>query len=428
MIIFNRTIKNRIILLVTFLTAITAIGQNYELDVTGSLQFSNGLIRRSDATVLRNGIELKKYVATGAGATLEITTINETLNFNGLASLQLKERSNVAVTPPQCLSLNQTAVLNSTQAIEQVVTINGCDANFLRVKLIPRIGNISLGNGLTSEICIGNQLIINAPPGFPNAAYSWQFSTNNGTSWVDFPSSFNKTESIAATLEEIIGPTHLDHLGENIVFRVGQNNKRMFSNNTISILYSPCAPLVDVINYIPPNCNGESVNIIITFDRILENDETFSQITIVDLINGIQFGQETDVTTDTDGGNIFTFSNINELENNRTYFIRYQMKQNGILVPGFITSTQTFTYADPPPLEFEVILESEISCFTESDGQIRITINPNNNGSTGSGGYKYAINGSTPIPFFGATTVVSNLSSSEFNIKVFDSNNCTERQ
>lgn len=429
--------RHYIILIFISLVTLITYGQNYELKVTGTLTAINtpSNLSEGQAYIFRNGIPLKSYSSNVPLSGLSTNTIDESIFIDGFNLLQLRETSlvyaNGIFDPPFCETNSQSPTQNEPQAIEQSsLNVNGCPGNNLQVIVIPRVGTINLGNGIESELCIGNQLIINAPPGFPNVAYNWQFSVNGGSNWIDFPSGINKTSSIAATIEEIIGSNHRDYLNQNILFRVGSSLKGIYSSNTKSILYSPCAPLITDLNYIPPNCNGEAINLIITFDRSLESGETFSQISIIDADNGIQSGQLTDVPNNEYPvvGNTFTFSNVNGLEDSHSYFIRYQMKRNNVLVPGFVSSTETFTYIDIPPLKYNIDIESEITCNSADDGKLRITIDNNNEGAIGTPPYSYILSDGTTGTFSGASTTISGLSAGSTTIQVFDSNACTERQ
>ena len=88
-----------------------------------------------------------------------------------------------------------------------------------------------------------------------------------------------------------------------------------------------------------------------------------------------------------------------------------------------------FTITTPPPLDYEVIIESEISCFDEENGSIRINIDPDNIGSIGTPGYYYTRSDDPGTQHFfnSTTTTIDNIGTDTITIRVFDSNDCTER-
>ena len=87
-----------------------------------------------------------------------------------------------------------------------------------------------------------------------------------------------------------------------------------------------------------------------------------------------------------------------------------------------------FTISSPPSLAY-TITTTDITCFEEDNGTITITIDPSNPGNTGSNpNYYYTINGGSPVTFNGLSTTITSLGVGSKDIKVFDFENCTERQ
>ncbi|WP_405226252.1 hypothetical protein [Dokdonia sp. Asnod1-B02] len=111
-----------------------------------------------------------------------------------------------------------------------------------------------------------------------------------------------------------------------------------------------------------------------------------------------------------------------------TYRLTYQKLPSAELVPGIGDPPIIITIGSPPPLEYSVQIESEITCNDADDGKIRLTINPNNNGSIGTPPYNYVLGNGNTGNFSGNSTTISSFIAGETTIQVFDSNACTERQ
>ena len=101
-----------------------------------------------------------------------------------------------------------------------------------------------------------------------------------------------------------------------------------------------------------------------------------------------------------------------------TYYLTYQTLPNGC-----DRTFGPFTIGSPDPMAY-TITANDISCFNENDGEIIINIDSSNPGTPP---YKYTINGGTPINFSGTNTSIQNLGPNNYNIQVFDQNDCTQR-
>ncbi len=413
-----RVIKTYISILF-LLGAFAVSGQTYDLLLEGNIEDATGPpFRFGTVDVYIDGAVFLTWTTLDPPNNSPIT-INQTELITSLSTLQLRERSIIGNFPPACDSMNNTTVYNLTQSIQLTITNSGCVTN-MSAKLIPNIDSAFRLNG-TGDLCIGQQLTLGATAGFPSVAYNWQYSTDNGGSWTNFPAGFNLSSTTSATIEEIIGSTHTNFLETDILFRVGTNSKGAYSANTVSVRYSACAPLVTSLNYSPPQCAGDPVNVVVNFDRTLDADEEFSQISVVDATDSsLILVQFTDVSTDTPGGTTFTFSNVTGLVEGESYRIQYQMKKGGVLVSGFIESTQTFTFNDAIPVTFSATW-TDVDCFGENTGSIAISANG------GAGNYEYRLDTGAWTPFDNSNThSITNLVAGNYQVRVRDANGCTE--
>ena len=201
-------------------------------------------------------------------------------------------------------------------------------------------------------------------------------------------------------------------------------------SNSVIYTVTGCSPEVTDIDVSDPNCSYDEGTFTLTFEEAL-NGDTLTNIAVISPgPNGVFDDPENlnndDVLMDSVlydiavPGDQFTYPNSLPAG---TYAFRYQTN-------GSDTDQQTmpFTITAPPDLEYSVQIESEITCNNADDGKIRLTINPNNNGSIGTPPYNYVLgNGNTGI-FAGTDTTISSFIAGNTTIQVFDSQNCTERE
>ncbi|EZH71326.1 hypothetical protein ATO12_10770 [Aquimarina atlantica] len=395
-----------------------SIAQDYTLKLTGNIQGQTSpRFHLGEAKIIIDGVDYRTY----GPATIPIT-INTTNTIGDFNSFQLNATGIIGNFPLIC---EQRDIISNSSRDGMItshsISTQACGVTNISASLIPNINSIFRLNG-SGNLCIGSQLSLGATSGFPNVAYNWQYSTN-GTDWIDFPSGFNHGRQVNATIEQIIGPTHENFLETDILFRVGGYNKGQFSGNTLTVRYSSCAPLITSLNYNPPKCTGDPVSVEVNFNRPLNTGETFSTISIIDVSNSsLILVQNTNQSTDVSGGTKYTFNNVNVLQEGDTYRVQYQMQVNGVLVAGFISSTETFTYNDKIPVTFNTD-HTNPSCTVgqgpTNDGSIII-----NNVSNGTPPYFYEINGDNNWISFTGTSVSIPKSAGSYDIKVRDTNQC----
>lgn len=307
------------------------------------------------------------------------------------------------------------------------------------------------------EICSGEDLQLYAIPGiapnkFPAGVYHWQYSLDNKMTWVDVPSQpgapygvenkFNFTPSPNLTMENILGPSHVDYFGKEISFRLGYNSINPFTG-VVTIKYSACAPVIKDRKFVGADCNNDGVKSITAyFDRNLTEGETLSPLHIIPYPTTnptpIHFPQPpvTNLQFDPLSG-YYAYSFIipegGRLEN-KNYVIEYQSQLN--TVPrGTLKLDIPFLYKNPAPLTFKISSENP-NCH---DGTVDINIEADG----GTPPYYYDnLNGETEIinnvseikriqfdvlnPYK-KTVTLEQLEPKEYSIKVTDNNKCIEQ-
>lgn len=294
---------------------------------------------------------------------------------------------------------------------------SGCSG---RVDITSFRPNLSIRNS-SNTICIGGSLDLQAlPDGFPDEAYNWQYSTNNGTTWQNTSADDSGERILRSSIAEILGNNHLDFVGENILFRLGIGSRGFSAAQEIT--YSACAPLVTSLSYTSPECPGDLPDVTIRFNRGLNiPEERFSTISIINVNDSSDIpDQETDATM---RENTYVFRNVARLKDDVRYRIRYQMQRNGVLVPGFITSNRYFVHQNKNPITFNSS-HTNISCASgqgnDSNGVVRIY---NIGGGTGS--YQYNRNNTGWRSFSGNSVNIPIPNDAlNYNIQIQDRNEC----
>ncbi len=399
-----------------------AEAQQYDVTLSGSFRndtnpdwfYSSEVIGRLD------GVEFARFGESG----------NAPISFNRTFTVSEFDEMHISVSGSQRIDIDEppgTIILpcssnpyigNVEDLITTVPNYGGCATNISRIVVKPKITIQSDG----TAVCAGSQLVLSTTDNklFPDEAYNWQYLVSGGI-WTDFPSeviTLGIPHRVEASIEEIVGANHEEYYGQSILFRAGGYGKGSFSNS-LSIAYSPCAPLVEEIAYTPPRCFGDESEVVVKFERFLDTGELFSQIEIIDTEDPSKiFEQIFDIGMDVVGGNTFTFNEITGLEDGKLYAIRYQMKVNTDIVDGFITSSQTFTYKSATQVAFS-LSNKNIDCFGESTGVIEITANG------GTEDYEYKLDDGLWIPFTsGNIHEITDLAIGRYTIQVRDTNEC----
>ena len=199
--------------------------------------------------------------------------------------------------------------------------------------------------------------------------------------------------------------------------KVGYESGFNAYSKILPLTFASCSPQVVNIDGTDTKCSySKDGEITFTFNRPLNPGEDLQNLSLRYASSNAIYQTESVATYN---GNQFIWP---QLVREGTYILEYQSGNTGSPV-----ISDPITINNGPVLTYS-ITANDISCFNENDGEIIITINPNNNGSIGTPPYKYTINGGAAINFSGTNTSIPNLGPNDYNIQVFDQNNCTERQ
>ena len=213
-----------------------------------------------------------------------------------------------------------------------------------------------------------------------------------------------------------------------------------YSKPFLSIIYSPCAPIIRSVYYVGPNCYNESIQKLeVTFNRPLDSTkgENLNQLYVKETVNNIPPIKETPMLyleniSYPSSTKIYAYSNIaslGSLESGREYEIAYQaqiidpLDSSKKILKGTMSSTAKFTHFNPVPLKFKLQNPKNPSCFGAEDGSVEILITsgiPKN----------FELNGKpyTPVKIDNTLYRIDGLGANELGhkIKVTDTNNCID--
>ena len=289
-----------------------------------------------------------------------------------------------------------------------------------------------------NEICAGATLTLNAfstndSATFPSVAYHWQYSLGNDI-WIDFPATItNNTPAPIFSIQQLLGASHEFYFDKIIYFRTGYN-RRPFSN-ILAIKYSSCAPVINAITYVGPQCYGDKIQKVdITFNRPLSSNEGLQSLAMVNVQSGAIRNQRNNIEiTDFISPNIYSYINLeNDLEPGKTYKFVYQAKINNPADPTkpFVRGTMdspvatNFTYNPPTPLIFNITNKQNPSCVGGNDGFIEIAV------TSGTQPYNFYIDEqSVPATYNSATGkyYINGLKDKTYNVKVTDKFTCIDK-
>lgn len=324
-----------------------------------------------------------------------------------------------------CIGVN---TYTATQLLEQsVVTVGGCGPNMTLSNFKPNNLQILTTNG---EVCAGEQLnLIASPAGYPDAAYHWQYSLDNQETWFNVPLTINdrkinKTASSNFSIQEILGDNHLTYINKTIYFRLGYIDS-FISAEPLAIKYSACAPVITNLNAIQPNCSGDPMTVIVTFDRPLDlaKNEKLTNFQIIKKNGQLTGNQISEIFAfDASNATQYTYNNVTGLINGEIYTVKYQAFL-GVKERGVPETDKDFQYQDPKPVQFEIVSAENPLCH---NGTVEIVIRVEG----GTGAYKF-YDGTIeiiPTPINGTNGIyhLKNLAPKEYKIKVVDGNGCID--
>ncbi|TYP75981.1 T9SS type A sorting domain-containing protein [Aquimarina intermedia] len=420
--------KKVVCFLVFLLFCLSGIAQDYTLNLKGTINNSRTKGGSVNIVINNSSPNFRTYQ----------NSFNETVIISGFNNLDLIESSyeNIGGLPVECQSRNTD--LNNTleHCIRGIQSVSGC-ATSAEVTLIPnmRISRGSLGvSPDASTLCMGDQLILNGLPTsgngrFPIEAYHWEYSLDN-VDWTSVPTNYNNTYSLSATMQEIIGANHRNYLRKNIYFRLGRG--RAFSS-TYTILYSPCAPLLELVEPKDVSCPGNDDGWFgLYFDELIDTNDSIDLSLYPIESNGILGPQhQTEIKRGQfrQVGTRFVYDwKPTVIDTSyevfaKTYRIRYQYRKNGNQPQGFETYPSDITVGTPNPLTFSTT-SSDAPCVngqgSETKGSITITV-PN---QAGTPPYRYIIDGGNEVAFSGNTVTIDNIDVGTYTIQLTDAGDC----
>ncbi|WP_152023838.1 hypothetical protein [Dokdonia sp. PRO95] len=249
-----------------------------------------------------------------------------------------------------------------------------------------------------STVCLDEELTL-------SVGRYWQYKLNSGP-WTNFPNAYNNTDEPSFIISDLTGSNETGI----IKFRTGYDGQYA---NTVTYTIAPETPSIQSLVRNNTSCDYNSDgSFTLNFNTNLSGEQIEFNLK-KGSINGPLLTETANIT-----GNTYSWPDTLAPD---IYYLTYQAFPNGCA-----KTYNGITIGSPPPLEY-FIEATDISCFNENNGEINITINPNNNGSIGTPPYNYVLGNGNTGTFSGAGTTISGLSAGSTTIQVFDSNACTER-
>ncbi|MBB1194061.1 hypothetical protein DNC80_10345 [Flavobacterium sp. SOK18b] len=316
---------------------------------------------------------------------------------------------------------NISIPLTASELIKGVFpSASGCFSSIFVTEFKPNV-TIQKSNTLTT-LCSGETLdLAGFPAGFPNEAYHWQYSLDNQQTWIDVPTNFNNNPTTNFSVKDVLGDSHVNYFDKQLYFRLGYQSRPF--TDPITITYSACAPVITNLNPIQPNCSGDPMTVIVTFDRPLDpiKNEKLTYFQIIQKTGELTGNQIPEIIAfDTANTLQYTYNNVTGLINGEIYTVKYQAFQ-GVKERGVPETDKDFQYQDPTAVQFEIISAENPLCH-DGTGEIVISV------KGGTGAYKFYVDNiqKFPIQEPNGTYKLKDLAPKENKIKVTDSNDCID--
>jgi hypothetical protein len=283
-------------------------------------------------------------------------------------------------------------------------------------------------NPLDPIISTEDSVSLKTTTAFPPSVYNWEFSVDNGGTWLPFPSQYQGLDSIRLTAIQLFAGSGLDianYLAENIIIRINACTGSVLSNPLLlNIKKSP--PKIISSTATPPACfDTDDGKLTFTFDRMLASNESL----ILNLNDNTHPGliYQRQITNDSlDSNHAYTFpDNLQPAQ----YYLVYQ----GSLALGSggstVTSLSNVKQSDmsnitaPTPVSF-TDTSINVWCYEGNDGIITV------NAVGGVGNYQYMIkqNGNTDSAWYpfssGNQQDITGLTAGAWQFQIRDGNQC----
>lgn len=265
--------------------------------------------------------------------------------------------------------------------------------------------------------------------GFDAPVYNWEFSLDNGTNWIAFPSSFQGLDSMRISGNQLLAGSiyNLDnYIGKNLWIRIS-NCSGSITSNVIIYNLKKSPPNITRITVTAPRCfDTDDGKVKFTFDRALLNGESLLLNLRDSTHTGlIYFRQITDA--DLDAAHAYTFpDNLQPAE----YYLVYQGKYTYVDGTGATVISQSnikqsdlFTVVAPTAVAFTTT-QVNVWCYGGNDGTVSIQA------TGGAGSYEYMIKRSGQpdsawYPFSAASQhTITGLSANTWLLQIRDGNQC----
>ena len=318
---------------------------------------------------------------------------------------------------------NISIPLTASELIKGVFpSASGCFSSIFVTEFKPNV-SIKKSNTLTT-LCAGDMLDLTGfPTGFPNEAYHWQYSLDNQQTWLDVPANFSNNPTTNFSVKDVLGDSHVNYFDKQLYFRLGYQNRPF--TDSISITYSACAPVITNLNAIQPNCSGDPMTVIVTFDRPLDltKNEKLTNFQIIKKNGQLTGNQISEIFAfDASNATQYTYNNVTGLINEEIYTVKYQAFQ-GVTERGVPETDKDFQYQDPTAVEFEIVRAENPLCH---NGTVEIVIRVKG----GVGAYKFYDDTIEiiPTPINGTDGIyhLKNLAPKDYKIKVVDDKGCID--
>ena len=276
----------------------------------------------------------------------------------------------------------------------------------------------------TQQYFLGSEqnLKISLPDNLDASDYVWKYSIAGGAP-VSFPTQYNNTSVLDIPSSEFISESDFGQIVSVWIESSCLNSGQAFKSNVFSFTPLKESPHISSSTISPNLCSyGETGTVTLNFDRTLVTGETLN-ISLVNTVTGAatQLPNDGKITNELKSSTTHTLQNLPP----GTYKLDLWGTYNGN--PAYTdspTHTINFEITKPTPVLFDMTSQTNVYCFQGNDGNIALTA------SGGQNQYQYIVT-KDGQPFLdwadfsnGNNTLIQNLSTGVYKIKVRDSNQC----
>jgi hypothetical protein len=284
--------------------------------------------------------------------------------------------------------------------------------------------NLKVYQNPENSLPIEDRITIKSDTGFATNEYNWEYSLNNGTTFVSLPQ-YNGQSSITINAPDILTGAGLNannYIGQNVLFRQYACGGTVKS---LTVEYKILKSAPHIISSIITNSTcfySTDGKIKLTFDRALLANETFNY-SLLNVSTGTPVPSN---NYPLDINNSIEILNLAE----GTYKIGFIGGLNGLnTYTSGIQHSLNFIISKPDPVDFS-LSKVDVWCHGGNDGSITINATGGNllDATADGARYYYSVNNENWLPFSAETThVLSNLLPGTYTIKVRDYKGCNAR-